>query len=85
MQNSRLYSTCFSSVEALFITAIRTGGDEYRSIIWWLNQRTSIEKYLLRKYAESGKMHSMFPSIEKKLRTLMQALHDFLFSTGQWC
>lgn len=84
MQSSRVYSAQFHSVEALFITAIHTGGDEYRSVLWWLSQCTPVEKYLLKKYAESGKMCSAFPTIEKRLRTLMQSLFDFLRSTGQW-
>ena len=84
MLRSRVYSAKFSSIEALFITAINDGGEYYNSILWWLNQRTPVEKYLLKKYAGQGKMCSAFPSIEKRLRTLMQSLFDFLRSTGQW-
>lgn len=84
MMCSKLYSAKFSSIDALFITAVNDGGDYYGPVLWWLNQRTPIEKYILKKYAEQGKMHSAFPTVEKRLRNLMQALHDFLFSSGQW-
>lgn len=60
MMCSRLYSSKFSSIEALFITAVNDGGEYYNSILWWLNQRTPMEKYILKKYAGQGKMHSAF-------------------------